>query len=85
MPCPTCDHTLAQTLTTASESLYQCPRCGTVVIRGGINYGSVSAVYVPKLVERCREFGRHLVIRARLENCDLWDTLGIAESIRKPE
>ncbi len=79
MACPTCSHTMAALGVAEREMIFLCPRCGTT--RQGGN------VYVPKLVERCREF------RDKAENgmglspasAHLWHRLGIAESIHTPE
>ena len=51
--------------------LYHCPRCGTVK-----HWGIVS---VPKLVDRCRQFGDALEPLR-----ELCKRLGIAESINVP-
>ncbi len=76
MPCPTCDHTL--TMLCPDEQgrrYYYCDRCGTVVV-------GERDVYRPTLVDRCREFAATLNLS---ELTDLWDTLGIAESINTPD
>ena len=104
MACPTCDHTmelLHSPGTDCEPRIFQCPRCGTtkkttlVLARdghGGKSVADVSeVVFVPKLVERCREFegwmssqGKDLRrfypegIREELHR------LGIAESINLP-
>lgn len=91
MACPTCDHTLAQ-LASVSEavSYLHCERCGTVVIENLV-IGSRS-VYTPKLVERCREFEESIHTFQDLSGLtryeitkNEWQSLGIAESINKPE
>jgi hypothetical protein len=49
MACPTCDHTMQS----AAQSLFWCPRCGTLKdTRHGEPPIDVS---VPKLVERCHK------------------------------
>jgi len=44
MACPTCDHTMESCTLTISH----CPRCGTMIMD--------DRIYIPKLVDRCREF-----------------------------
>ena len=65
------------------DNIFHCPRCGTVKVDAFGQHGD--KVYVPKLVERCREFGKTFVIRVDQEGKAEWIRLGIAESIRKPE
>jgi len=81
MSCTTCGHTLGCLCNDVGvERIDLCERCGTVVV----TRGDWSEVYVPKLVERCRQFeDRHPVFTGGDEA--LWHTLGIAESIRLPE
>jgi hypothetical protein len=80
--CPTCDHTMERIdLAAEGESrLFLCPRCGTVKFE---HPHGEPTVYVPKLVERCREFEerRYLVSAGDFRP---WFTLGIAESINLP-
>lgn len=92
MACPTCDHTM-EALPASSQAdettTFLCPRCGTVKIDGFRGDGSI--VYVPKLVERCREFVRIVSgltdeqSTARPFLLTKWRLLGVAESINKPE
>ncbi len=58
---------------------FQCPRCGTMVAEYNDGHRNV---YVPKLVERCREYQSTQLLGEHLR---IWNVLGIAESIRKPE
>lgn len=79
MSCPTCDATMENVgMTGNGGTCFLCPRCGTFV-----QYFSIGAperhVYVPNLVERCRE----LRGTRPLENA--WHTLGIEESINLPK
>jgi len=88
MSCPTCDHTLGRLTGAEDMAFFNCERCGTVVVeahddKGGLVPG-FPRHYVPKLVERCREF-------AGLTFSDLGailghlHRLGILESIYLPE
>lgn len=70
MPCPTCSHTVES----CGESIFHCPRCGTMVIRRGCDF---SDVYVPKLVERVRKLLPELLTSEQR----LCKTLGITDSI----
>jgi uncharacterized Zn finger protein len=81
MSCPTCSHTLGRLCVHEGMAFAHCERCGTVTVTIlDANPGSDNPrVYVPKLVERCREFER---IRATLPTVIDWKRLGIAESIR---
>lgn len=75
MPCDTCGHTLA--LIGNDEdgcATRHCERCGTLVVERITRRD----VYVPKLVERCRQY------RANHPVALSWDSLGIAEAIRPP-
>ena len=90
MACPTCDHSLECVLRDAASdtTAYQCPRCGTsVVLCHGVPNGPGNPrVYVPQLVERCREFAGKMNL-GPLSNSlavDEWRRLGIAESINLP-
>ena len=82
MSCNTCDHTM-ESIRGGNEDLrlFLCPRCGTVKIEDANETEPI--VYVPKLVERCREFERRIGIRPVVEG--LWHSLGIRESINRPE
>jgi hypothetical protein len=79
MPCPTCSGTLACVLsdTDSDLSAFWCERCGTVSVQS--HHGA--NVYVPKLVERCRQ----------LLDCSVgpvWTDarrLGVTEAIYLPE
>lgn len=51
MACPTCDHTMQ--CVADGEAVFWCPRCGTV-------RGYEKEPYVPKLVERTREYAARL-------------------------
>ncbi len=81
MSCPTCSHTMGLIGYCNGGSAYHCPRCGTVKHTNNFGDGE-PRVYVPKLVERCREFTQHAV---EPETMTLWLRLGIAESIHTPE
>lgn len=84
MACPTCSHTMESINDVAVYRIFVCPRCGTVkteVYTGDPNNWHVE-VYVPKLVERCREFRK--VMTDGADACE-WARLGIAESIDLPE
>ena len=92
MSCPTCDHTLAVLVVNHPLRYSLCQRCGTVVVEdlqkreADWDVGQRN-VYVPKLVERCREFGKRFfepVCDPAQDRAD-WHTLGIAESINRPE
>ena len=76
MACPTCDHTLECFGVVEDMRLFHCPRCGTV--KAG------ESVYVPKLVERCREFAQFGLAHPQDSEFH-WKRLGIAESINLPE
>jgi hypothetical protein len=79
MSCPTCDHTIES----IGHNWFHCPRCGTVVLKIPSRPDSV---YVPKLVERCRQFEPALdteEVSNRVAR--LWHTFGISESINLPE
>lgn len=76
MACPTCDHTLEG----VGNGVFHCPRCGTMVTRG---LGELVAT-VPKLVTRCREFGRTMSADEDAMLLTLWVGLGIDESIYLP-
>lgn len=91
MSCPTCDHTMER-ITHAGEpvqAVFWCPRCGTIRTRMDTMPAGESDDAVPKLVERCREFGKlqYLVPAPSEERTaihrmrDEWKRLGIAESI----
>jgi Zn-finger nucleic acid-binding protein len=79
MPCPTCSATMARLASDNGFSFFLCPRCGTVSRQGG----TMPETYVPKLVERCREFEKTHIPRTS-GYMDLWKRDGIAESIHVP-
>jgi Zn-finger nucleic acid-binding protein len=92
MACPTCDHTMEFVGPVGhmeQQSVYWCPRCGTLKVADGER----EDVSTPKIVERCREFETHLydcennddygVYLARLP--EDWRRFGIAESINPPD
>jgi hypothetical protein len=61
------------------DGIFHCGRCGTVKDGGN--------VYVPKLVERCREFQKRFdepVCTPERDYSD-WNRLGVRESINLPE
>lgn len=75
MACPTCSHTMRR----VAESVYWCPRCGTL----SPNY---EAPDVPTLVEHCRAFNRMVdgTGAGRALKADLVAS-GVMESILRPE
>lgn len=92
MSCPTCDHTLDCIADSADgRRVLHCERCGTLVVRflGDTAIARISpiaqSVYVPKLVERCRDYVHDVYVRHNAYTPSQWHTLGIAESINKPE
>lgn len=89
MSCPTCDHTLSRWCIHDGMSFDGCDRCGTMVVTviGQLKIDPINPrVYVPKLVERCREFGSTMFKDGDLAAMqDAWHRLGISESIYKPE
>ena len=50
MSCPNCEHTMQS----IARAVFWCPRCGTV------KASDLEGVYVPKLVERSREYANRL-------------------------
>lgn len=91
MPCPTCDHTLEALGYCDGGTIYHCPRCGTIQ-HGNQFVDAPPRIYVPKLVERCREFiaevgddKKHCRGFFPIDVKQHWHRLGIAESINKPE
>lgn len=82
MPCPTCDHTMT-VVNDESQKIYQCPRCGTTTISHFTAPAELTA-YVPKLVERCRQF-EFTITGVCAKHADIWNRLGIMESINPPE
>ena len=86
MSCPTCDHTMERLCdwSPCDGSIFLCPRCGTVKMEDG-DRPAESKVYVPKLVERCRKFEIQEIVGCVSREVDKWHSLGIAESLHKPE
>lgn len=85
MACPTCDHTMShigETIDgTTRRAIWWCPRCGTLRVDGFAAFDES-----PKLVERCREFEKHLFFKNRnVATVAEWGRLGVCESIHKPE
>lgn len=91
MACPTCDHSMeACGQNDRGDNFFHCPRCGTLKIDAFGQHGD--KLYVPKLVERCREFRatRHPSFKAEVGIFGdpvlvaEWERIGIAESINVP-
>lgn len=90
MSCTTCDHTMdcLSPSDLVRPGIFWCPRCGTVKFQTDIPQSG--PVYVPKLVERCRQFTKW-VNSAGLGKffpegiLQELHRLGIAESIHRPE
>lgn len=85
MSCPTCGHTMQSLgmMEMSAIRYFWCPRCGTLKSeRCGHDF-----IESPKLVERCREFGKnHLAEHTvSIKDFKAWTGLGIAESINTPE
>lgn len=73
MACSICDHTMQ----CVSTGIFWCPRCGTI---------QNDTVFVPMLIERCREFYALLPLPSVSGDVGkLWRRLGIEESINVPE
>ncbi len=88
MSCPTCSHSMVCLGTDEGKGLkfFLCERCGTVKRVGAANPDSEFGVYVPKLVERCREYERREVQQGNYPSIyETWRRLGIEESIHRPE
>lgn len=81
MACPTCSHTLAKLCEVDRNKYFHCERCGTIVVE---HSNAWETVYVPRLVERCREFHRQAVAQKTDRTADVWRRVGIAESIQPP-
>lgn len=64
------------------DNIFHCPRCGTVKMDAFGQHGD--KVYVPKLVERCREF-EPMVYENSVGMIASWEHLGITESINLPK
>lgn len=91
MSCPTCDHTMQSIGYCDGGTVWLCPRCGTVK-HPQFNTEAEPRIYVPKLVERCREFAMEEYAawdseqhKGVVSPPERWKTLGIAKSINKPE
>ena len=84
--CPTCGHTMAKLcVSQQGDSHFHCERCGTVVVETGDTIDPRD-VYVPKLVERCREYeGEFDKENIAQFYRNTWNRLGIRESIHSPE
>ena len=80
--CPTCDHTLGRLCIHERMCFDLCDRCGTVTVTIlDANPGPDNPrVYVPKLVERCRQYEIECLFSTRGN----WDRVGIRESIHTP-
>ncbi len=87
MSCPTCDGTMATLCKQPGSTAFLCDRCGTVVRIYSADPNGYRDVYVPKLVERCREFEMNHLAEHTISAKDFraWTGLGIAESINTPE
>jgi ribosomal protein S27E len=83
MACPTCEHPLSAISVSHGTQTFLCDRCGTVVVHEP--GGEAPTVYVPKLVERCREFELRIIPDLFLAAMTAWKNLGIAEAINKPK
>lgn len=86
MACPTCDHSMASINDVAAYRIFVCERCGTVKTDTytGDPKNWHTQIYVPKLVERCREFEGMLTL-VTSGDAGPWRRLGIAEAINLPE
>ena len=87
MACPTCDHTMETILAIDDCRRHWCPRCGTIrTVFFTLNGGDTVEDYVPKLVERCREFEPCLwpLDSVNPKFRETWHRIGIAESINLP-
>jgi hypothetical protein len=61
--------------------IFHCPRCGTV--KGS---PTPEAVFVPALVERCRQFHREALAARYAERlADVWHRVGMDKAISMPE
>lgn len=85
MSCPTCRGTMAAFSKALGSMDFLCDRCGTV--RRVYSSGEPDDVYVPKLVERCREFEANEMPKENIAQYyrNAWKRLGIAEAINPPE
>lgn len=94
MSCPTCGHTMQN----MGGAFFWCPRCGTVKERWGpgtrtleqaVEVDDAAALYVPDLVQRCRDFASlmHLIEAHETTRSIIgyWQSRGIEESIGPPK
>lgn len=73
MPCTVCTGTLQSVgVLEDGRRVFHCGRCGRLRVESL----SLTTDYVPRLVERCREF------EDRGKPLALWEPLGIHEAIR---
>lgn len=82
MSCPTCGHTFqcVSSQPDYGHAVWHCPRCGTLQID---RCSDEPDVYVPALVDRCRQFSRVLG-DAGASGRRAWNRLGIQETIQAP-
>ncbi len=83
MSCPTCSHTLGPCGDQAAREMWHCPRCGTLRIRSWNGNAWLINDYVPRLVERCQEIQKEVILDLKIW-CH-WNRLGIREAINLPE
>ncbi len=82
MACPTCSGTMQK----IAESVFWCPRCGTLSGDGGtVGVTQFWLHTAPKLVERCRNLQAGLVEAEQPEGIEALRLLGISEAIHLPE
>lgn len=79
MSCSTCGCSMAMIFNATRHKAYHCPRCGTIRSE---RLGHED-VYVPKLVERCRQFEDCLHVNTHQGK--QWLSLGVEEAIHPPE
>jgi hypothetical protein len=83
MACPTCDGILTRMCAQEDMRFFHCEVCGTLFVA---IEGHDPLVYVPKLVERCREFEQTpFMVNIAGKLWAAWRRLGIAESINTPD
>ncbi len=78
MSCVSCGHTMEK----VDDYVFRCPRCGTMTVHWAGN--SRSDTYVPKLVERVREFRRLHGTNLDEHMAADWHRLGLDESVNPP-
>lgn len=86
MSCPTCGHAMTALHQSRKSLTWVCDRCGT--IKRNYRGSDFEDIYVPKLVERCREYEKGLLDCGTPSPSYLgedWQRLGIADAINKPE